>query len=306
MRYEFRPVPNCNMCGSDRSDFLGIRLGTSQGLNPKSAEGIGIPVKRCSQCGLIYSDPLPVPEDIADHYGLPPEDYWGAEALSWSPDYFAAQIAAAKRLLPFAPGMTALDIGVGIGKAMRSLDLAGFDSWGIEPSAPFRAKAIELMRIDPERVQLAGIEEAEFDDESFDFITFGAVLEHLYDPKGALDKAMRWLKPGGIIQAEVPSADHLIPKLVNFYFRLRGTTYVTHISPLHAPFHLYEFTPRSFADYEIVEQWNDVCEIYHVPRMLHRPFRWWMARNGSGMQLTVFLRRKQNGAATPAKAEPQA
>jgi SAM-dependent methyltransferase len=291
MRYHFKAVDQCNMCGSADFRFLGMRLSTSQGLNPRKAEGIAVPVKQCRRCGLIFSDPQPVPESLSDHYGLPPEEYWGKEALSWTPDYFSRQIDAAKQLISFVPGMRALDIGVGLGKAMKSLSLAGFDTWGVEPSETFRSKAIELMGLDPERIQLGTMEVAEYPPDSFDFITFGAVLEHLYDPRLALERALVWLKRGGVIQAEVPSSDHLIPKLVNTFFRLRGTNYVTHISPMHSPFHLYEFALKSFRDFSVARYWYDVCYIYHVPRLLHGPLRWWMERTNTGMQLTVYLKR---------------
>lgn len=291
MRYDFKAISQCNMCGSNEQKMLGMRLSTSQGLNPRHAEGIAVPVKRCANCGLIYSDPLPIPEEMSDHYGVPPEEYWSREAQSWKPDYFSREIESAKRLIGFAPGMKALDIGSGLGKAMRSLSVAGFDTYGIEPSAPFRSKSIELMDIPADRIQLVPMEQADFAPESFDFITFGAVLEHLYDPKAAIERAMGWLKPGGVIQAEVPSSDHLIPKLVNLFFRTRGTNYVTHISPMHSPFHLYEFTLKSFANYRVAEHWFEVCTIYHIPKILHAPLRWWMERKDTGMQLTVFLRK---------------
>jgi 2-polyprenyl-3-methyl-5-hydroxy-6-metoxy-1,4-benzoquinol methylase len=292
LQYEFRPVASCNMCGSTGFKLLGLRLNGSQGLNPRRAEGIAVPVKQCRSCGLIFADPQPVPNDLTDHYGLPPEDYWAdPDHWTWTPAYFATEIAEAKRLLDFQPGMKALDIGVGLGKAMRSLNHAGFDSWGIEPIPMFRDKAIEKMDLNPDRVTLAAAENAIFDDGSFDFITFGAVLEHLYDPAFALERAMNWLKPGGIIQAEVPSAGYLMSKLLNLYFRLRGTNYVTHLSPMHPPFHLYEFTPRSFARFNPVHHRHEVCSIRHVPRLLHPPLRWLMDKTNRGMQLTVYLRR---------------
>lgn len=292
MRYEFRPVAACNMCGSSSFKFLGMRLSASQGLSPRKAQGIAVPVKRCRSCGLVFADPLPVPDDLADHYGLPAESYWAqASDWQWSPAYFSQEIDDAKQLLDFRHGMTALDVGVGLGKAIRSLSHAGFDAWGIEPSAVFRDKAIERMGADPSRVILAAAETAEFDEALFDFITFGAVLEHLYDPAAALQRAMTWLKPGGIIQAEVPSSDWLIARLVNAFFRLRGTNYVTHISPMHSPFHLYEFTLRSFGRFDVARHRYAVCEIPHVPKWLHPPLRWWMDRNRQGMQLTVYLRK---------------
>lgn len=296
--YTFRPVERCEMCGSARHRLLGMRLNASQGLRPRAAEGIAVSVKQCADCDLIFSDPQPIPASLFDHYGIPPDEYWSADDFSWSPEYFAPQIAIVKRLLPFNVGMTALDIGIGLGNAMQSLAHSGFEAFGIEPSRPFYERAIK--QVDAAHVQHAAVEDADFPDESFDLITFGAVLEHVYRPSYALNRVFKWLKPGGIVHAEVPSSSHLLAKLVNLFFRLRGTNYVTHISPMHSPFHLYEFGLRSFERYaassgfELAEHHYQVCSIYHVPRVLHRPFRWWMKRTKTGMQLTVYMRKPAN------------
>lgn len=288
LRYSFQPVDRCDMCGSDRFRLHGLRLNGTQGVRPRRASGIAVSVKQCRDCGLIFADPLPVPASIDDHYGMPPEEFWKSDAFDWTPEYFAREIDVAKRLIGFKPGMKALDVGVGLGKAMQSLTHAGFDAWGIEPSTPFHQRAVE--RLGTDRIQLAAVENADFPEASFDFITFGAVLEHLYSPSAALERVARWLKPGGIIQAEVPNARHLMSRLINLYYRLAGTTFVTNISPMHPPFHLYEFTLDSFRDYEVAEHFYQVCAIAHVPEPLHPPLRWWMKRNDTGMQLTVFLR----------------
>ncbi len=299
LSYTFVPIDACEMCGSAprQHRLMGLRLNTSQGRSPKRASGIAVSVKRCSGCGLVFADPRPVPADISDHYGAPAEDYWPPGYFEYDPSYFSREIGEVKRLLDFEPGMRALDIGAGLGKCMRSLANAGFDAYGIEPSEPFHRKAISEMGADSTRLELATLEAANFPKESFDFITFGAVLEHLQEPSKAIDRALEWLKPGGIIQIEVPSSDHLVSKIINAYFALRGTNYVTNISPMHAPFHLYEFTLRSFEKngarlgYAIAHHRYDVCEIMNLPRIAHPLLRWWMARTDTGMQLTVYLRK---------------
>lgn len=299
LSYTFVPVAECNMCGAGpaRHRVVGMRLNGSQGRNPKQGSGIAVSVKRCLECGLVFADPRPVPADIGDHYGAPAEDYWPPAYFDYDPSYFGEQIAIVKRLIQFAPGMSALDIGAGLGKCMRSLGNAGFDPYGIESSQPFHRKAISEMGADPARLALSTLEDAEFGQEMFDFITFGAVLEHLQQPSQAIARAIEWLKPGGIIQIEVPSSDHLVSKIINAYFALRGTNFVTNISPMHAPFHLYEFTLRSFekngarSGYTIAHHHYDVCEIMHLPRVIHPLLRWWMRRTDTGMQLTVFLRK---------------
>ena len=105
MRYEFRPVAACVMCGSDEAVLLGLRLNSRQGFRPRSAEGIAVSIKRCRPGGLIYSAPQPVPAELADHYGIPPDDYWRT-IEPWSPAHYEKQVADARRLLPYRTGMT--------------------------------------------------------------------------------------------------------------------------------------------------------------------------------------------------------
>ena len=299
LSYTFVPVDACDMCGAGPNRFrlMGLRLNGSQGRSPKSASGIAVSVKRCSECGLVFADPRPVPADIGDHYGAPAEDYWPPDYFDYDPAYFGEQIADVKRLIGFQLGMRALDIGAGLGKCMRSLANAGFEAYGIEPSESFHRKAIGEMGADPQRLRLGTLEDAIFDKESFDFITFGAVLEHLQEPSKAIGRALQWLKPGGVIQIEVPSSDHLVSKIINAYFALRGTNYVTNISPMHAPFHLYEFILRSFEKngarlgYGIAHHHYDVCAVMNLPRVIHPLLKWWMGRTDTGMQLTVYLRK---------------
>jgi SAM-dependent methyltransferase len=196
-----------------------------------------------------------------------------------------------------------LDVGAGLGKAMKAMSSAGFDTYGFEPSAAFRAAAIKRSGIDEGRLALAAVEDAAYPEGYFDFISFGAVLEHLHSPSAALERALGWLKPGGIIQAEVPSSRWLIARLVNRYYRLRGTDFVTNISPMHVPFHLYEFGLASFekhgcrTGYEVAEHRFMVCSIPHVPGALQAPLRWWMNLTDTGMQLSVYLKKRPADAA---------
>jgi SAM-dependent methyltransferase len=243
---------------------------------------------------------MPKPRHLSDHYGIPPEEYWKGSSFVHDPNYFGRQIATARDLLRGKEDgpIRALDIGVGIGKAVISMQSAGMDVWGIEPSEPFHRHALERTGLSPERLKCVSIEEAEFPEASFDFITFGAVLEHLYDPAAAIGRSMKWLRPGGVWHAEVPSSDHLIQKITNLYFRLRGTNYVTSLSPMHAPFHIHEFTLDSFkklmarsSGIEMAKHHYDVASIYNVPRFLHPLLRRVMAKTDTGMQLTVWLRR---------------
>lgn len=194
--------------------------------------------------------------------------------------------------------MKALDIGAGLGKAMRSLKNAGFNAYGIEASIPFYEKAINKVGISKDKLKLGSVESTDYEKNYFDFITFGAVLEHLYEPSVILQKALDWLKPKGIIHLEVPSSKWMLPKFMNFYYRLIGTDYVTNLSPMHNPFHLYEFDLKSFEKsvfkekIEIEKYYYNVCSIYYIPKIFHPILRYYMNKTNKGMQLTVFLRKK--------------
>ena len=66
------------MCGqrTEGHKILGKRLNKSQGKNPRNKIGITITVSKCNQCGLIYSNPQPIPFDLQDHYGIALQNYW--------------------------------------------------------------------------------------------------------------------------------------------------------------------------------------------------------------------------------------
>lgn len=302
--YTFAPVTACDMCGADEQQFalMGLRLNRSQGLNPRRVSGIAVSVVKCRSCGLVFANPQPVPASFEAHYGSP-DEYWTSDYFEPEPGYFEEEIATAKRLLNFDRGMRALDIGAGFGKAMRAMTSAGFDTYGFEPSPEFRAAAIERNNVPEDRLALAAVEDASYSPASFDFISFGAVLEHLYSPSAAIERALEWLKPGGIIQLEVPSSRWLVSRLVNAYYCLRGTSFVTNISPMHRPYHLFEFGLETFvkhgarAGYEIAEHRYLVCSIPHVPSLLRPAMRLVMDRTDSGMQLSAYLRKRQSNVA---------
>lgn len=299
IRYSFHYIEQCNLCDAPSSShkILGRRLNTSQGKNPRNKVGIATTIMKCKNCGLIFSNPQPIPYDIQDHYGVPPENYWKPDYFKWDENYFKYEIGKLKELMPFREGQKALDIGAGLGKGMLSLMKAGYDTYGFEPSKPFFERAISQMGIPKERLKLGMIEEMNYPENEFDFISFGAVMEHLYDPSTSILQSMKWLKPGGLMQIEVPSSDWLINKIFNFVYKIQGLDYVANISPMHEPFHLYEFGINSFRahaqkhGYELAFHEYYVCQTF-MPKITDFLLKPYMKATNKGMQLTVWLRKK--------------
>lgn len=284
------------MCRSNKDEhrILGKRLNTNQGRKPHRKTGITTSVQKCKKCGLIFSNPLPVPFDIQDHYGIPPENYWVKDYFTVDENYFINVINEVKERITHTEIITSLDIGAGLGKGMIAMKNAGFDAYGFEPSEPFYERAISKMNVDPNRLKLAAIENVAYDAETFDFITFGAVLEHLYDPSESIRKALKWLKPGGIIHIEVPSSDWLTHKIVNLFYKMKGLDYVANLSPMHEPYHLYEFSLKSFEEngklegYTVLKSEYYVCDTF-LPSFLNPIVRPYMRKTNKGMQLCVYL-----------------
>jgi ubiquinone/menaquinone biosynthesis C-methylase UbiE len=286
------------MCNSsiNTHKVLGKRLNNSQGKKPKQKIGITTSVIKCSNCGLIYSNPQPIPDNIQDHYGIPPESYWNENYFKIEHNYFMNEIDKIKQLINFKEGMKFLDIGAGIGKAIISAEKAGFDCYGFEPSKSFYDRAISKMGLNPKKLKLGQIEEIDYPENYFDFISFGAVLEHLYNPSDSIIKSLSWLKPNGIIHIEVPSSSWLINKFINFFYKINATDYIGNISPMHEPYHLYEFSLKSFQEhskknkYIIAHHEYHVCETY-MPKFLDLILKPFMKYTKTGMQLTVYLKK---------------
>lgn len=298
IQYNFVTISNCNMCNAPVDDhkILGKRLNKSQGFFPEKKTGITTTICKCTNCGLIYSNPQPIPANIQDHYGVPPEQYWTPDYFNVEDSYFAGEIKIMKRLIGELNGLKSLDIGAGIGKQMIALQKQGMDTYGLEPSEPFYDRAISKMGINKERLKFGMVEELDYPENFFDFISFGVVLEHLYSPAEAIEKAMRWLKPGGIIHIEVPSSDWLINKLINLAYKVRFKDYVGNLSPMHTPFHLYEFGLKSFRQHAAQHKYEVLYHEYYVCNtLLPQPFAalaaQYMELTKTGMQLCVWLKK---------------
>jgi len=296
--YTFQHIAYCNICGSNSSEFkiLGKRLNQSQGKKPKKKFGITTSIVRCKKCALIFSNPMPIPIHNNDHYGTLPKDYWKEDYFKLDDNYFSAQVENLKKIIDFKTGIKTLDIGAGIGLCMAALEKQGCESYGLESSETFYKEAIEKMGINPDRLTLTTIEEANYPENFFDFINFGSVLEHLYDPSEAINKTMKWLKPKGVMHIEVPNSDWFVSKLTNTYYKLTGTDYVANLSPMHPPYHLYEFSLKSFLEhskrfnYEIVD-YRFYVNLSYMPKIIDIFIRPYMRWTNTGMLFAVWLKK---------------
>jgi O-antigen biosynthesis protein len=108
----------------------------------------------------------------------------------------------------FANGRTIriLEVGCSSGYFGGALVDQGHEVWGVEPYAEAANKASEILH----RVHIGFIEDffLHNQDERFDVIVFGDVLEHLTDPAGVLVQSKNFLSNEGMVVASIPNIAH--------------------------------------------------------------------------------------------------
>jgi len=208
-------VSACPVCGSVTHDPAHVETGFCY--------------VRCAACDLVRMDPLPGPQEQAErHQHYLPEK---------SPDERTFDLknrevwTRARRVLLRRIGRgRVLDIGCGHGAFLSLMAAAGWETAGLEVCdaglARAEARGIEVVR--------SSVEDAPFDDGSFDAVTAFYVLEHVPQPMEFLAACRRLLKPGGLLYLRVPDTTPLKDRLARFGIENRL---------YDAPFHVLDFSP---------------------------------------------------------------
>lgn len=192
--------------------------------------------------------PRPKPEDVREFYHL--DSYYTHQdsdtptrsagdilqklqtKLAWvtdgsveaTPDWWQATLGP--------ESLDVLEIGCGGGANLEKLAKLAHRTIGVEPDPKARATALAAgQSVLPGTAEVLPKEVTEL---RFDVILFMHVLEHTISPFPALKNAVRLLKPGGLVVAEVPNNACLAVDRfdVNWFW-------------LDAPRHLNFFTPES-------------------------------------------------------------
>ena len=153
-----------------------------------------------------------------------------------------------------------MDIGAGRGRFVAAARRAGYDAFGIEPSARGVAAAAELGA----PVHPAALEDAELETGAVEVVTLWHVLEHVDEPGPALERIHGWLRPGGALMVGVPNLESL-------QARLGGERWFH----LDVPRHRTHFTPRGL--HELLRgRGFEALSTHHV-LLEHNPFGMWQS-----------------------------
>lgn len=186
-------------------------------------------IVQCEACGLVY---FPGPADTGDLYT--DKYFQGQEYRDYLADEKALRLNFHHRLADLRkikPSGRLLEIGCAYGLFLDEARKAGYDVSGVD----ICRKPLEHAR---SKLKLP-VREADFltlsdEPEVYDLICMWDTIEHLAKPMEYIQKAGRWLKPGGLLV--MTTGD-----VVSFVSRVRREKWRL----VHPPTHLFYFSPAT-------------------------------------------------------------
>lgn len=185
-------------------------------------------IVRCPSCDLVFFD------GEADTAELYSEKYFKGEEYQ---DYvldkaiiqknFEARLADVRRL---KPGGKLLEIGCAYGFFLEMAS-AHYTVRGVDVTADGVAYAKDVLGLDARCEDFLAMPD---EPGAYDVICMWDTIEHLPHPARFVEKAARWLAPGGVLVATTGDFASMVSQVRKEHWRL-----------IHPPTHLYYFTPQT-------------------------------------------------------------
>lgn len=208
-------------------------------------------LKQCprAECGLVWPDPSPLPEDLGLAYqtyythvepasgsaGLISKlckwAYWtGIRIPAFLTGIYQERLEFTHMFLRQLPAGRLYDAGCGDGQFLHLMAQHGWQGTGVD----FDAAAVETGKKKYGlNLQVGDFQNVVIEEGVFDAVTMSHVIEHVPDPVSCLDKCRRLLRPGGRLVVSTPNIRSLGHQ--TFKSAWRG---------LEPPRHLHIFAPN--------------------------------------------------------------
>jgi len=204
----------CNLCGSDYFNSLCK-------IEPFN-------IVKCKKCGLVYVNPRQMGEKLLEKYEQPILEDNFQSMKDQRISNFKRNLYSLRH---FKKGGKILDIGCSYGIFLDIARKDGWDTFGVELSKAASTYAKNKLGLN---VFCGALEDAKFENSSFDAITMWEVLEHVPDPTSFLKEVNRILKNNGVIGISVP----------NFYWFYSKNPRMKE-EYLKPAIHLFHFSPST-------------------------------------------------------------
>jgi 2-polyprenyl-3-methyl-5-hydroxy-6-metoxy-1,4-benzoquinol methylase len=185
-------------------------------------------IVQCRECGLVYTNPRLDQHDIVGTYEAVQDPLY-LEEREGRVLTFEHHLKPLERIAGPPGGRPLLDVGCYTGIFVEIAAKRGWDAWGLEPSC----WAVEQAQARGLHVVQGTLDTADLPEAHFDVVTMWDVIEHLTDPRDALERAYRLLKPGGLLVVHTIDIDSL-------FARLMGARW-----PWLMEMHIYYFSRRT-------------------------------------------------------------
>lgn len=150
----------------------------------------------CSECGVMYVDPLPTQGEL--------DAFYSAQYFDFEPHKYEGRgMAFARKYLRRGKPGRFLDVGCATGFFLNGVRKhSGWEVWGVDAAAPAVRFAAATLGLD---VRLGELMDVRFPPASFDFVHVSNVLEHVRQPVAFLQECRRIIAPGGTLYLSVPN-----------------------------------------------------------------------------------------------------
>lgn len=174
----------------------------------------------CARCGHLYQNPRPTQAVIGRYYPDHYQPFW--QAIDDAPHAWQRWLGhwrwrtRCRQISGLRQGGRLLDVGAATGVFMSEMRRYGqWDLHGVELSAEAAQYAREKFGLD---VFPGQIEAVPWESAAFDVITCWDVLEHLPDPRSALQKMRSLLTDDGCLVFSVPNGGSVDARLFGPYW----------------------------------------------------------------------------------------
>jgi methionine biosynthesis protein MetW len=196
-------------------------------------------LRKCKKCGTLYLSPRPKREEIVRLY----RKYYNYRKVSrgnslrvWLRKnarlrtiYHAINGEYIAEILRKSKGKV-LDVGCGNGVLLEDLRENGCVAMGVE----LNPDNVSIAKVKGFEVFCGSLEDARYQDNTFDVVIVNHVLEHVPSPIKTMKEIWRILKPGGKVFIQTPNEESYMRKIFGKYW-----------TGWHIPFHFNYFSQRT-------------------------------------------------------------
>lgn len=206
---------HCNLCG--RNEYKVRFPATMQDDSlevdafscTSSGYGSHAQIVECVHCGYVYANPRWDADEILGAYTAVEDNTYVTERVGRELT-FSKHLKDMQKFTGPANGRALLDVGAYIGVFVEVAQNAGWQAYGIEPSA----WAVRVAHQQQLPVIHGTLDAPDLQNKRFQVVTMWDVIEHVADPSAEISKAYQLLDPGGWLVVHTMDIDSLAAKIM--------------------------------------------------------------------------------------------